>query len=377
MPDTAQMSSESNSAANGGKTPVIRNAANEIVITSDSEAGQLLKKMLGAGNSGTVIPLPGGTRVQKIVSFWRDDFAIKRQCESLRNEIAIYEYLPKNHRRFAKFLGSSDDGKDRVTIDLEYLPNNTLHEYLRGYTVREFLDTKRRDDEETRADKERRMSRRHDSIPLQQRACWALEAVDGIVALHALNVLHCDIKPENMGLDAQLNVCIFDFAGSSVCGSEPMSMESTRYHKPRNPRDYYGVDTECFALGSSIYHIVTGVRPYDRVPDEEVEDLYARQEFPDLYGEALKDEPLKGSTGNTTPDTIGTSPVTGMLLFADAIRKCWYGEFATSAEILDALKSEVVRTFDEEDLRYISEKSGIELEKEAAGGPAADHSDDQ
>ena len=37
---------------------------------------------------------------------------------------------------------SSDDGKLDVSLTLEYLANNTLHEYLRGFTFREFLNAK-------------------------------------------------------------------------------------------------------------------------------------------------------------------------------------------------------------------------------------------
>ena len=309
--------------------------------------------MIGTGNSGTVHLVQGGTQIRKTVSRWRQDQeVIERQVVHLRNEIAIYKHLPQNHRRFVRFCDSFDDGKENVTIDLEYMPHGTLHEYLRGYTLRQFMDT-RLGPKETQADKERRMRRRHDSIPLRQRARWALEAADAVVALHANDVIHSDLKPENMGVDANLSVRIFDFAGSSLKGSQALSLESTRYYMPRKWWDDYGVVTDCFALGSSIYHIVTGVRPYDKVPDREVDACYERGEFPDLSGVT---EPEDAS------DTSGISQATGMLLFANTIRMCWHGGFASAQEVLESLEDEVVRTFDDGDISSISEMSGINLD---------------
>lgn len=44
----------------------------------------------------------------------------------------------------------------------------------------------------------------------------------------------------------------------------------------------YNAATDLFALGSRIYHIVTGVRPYDTVPGDEVEARFQRGEFTGL-----------------------------------------------------------------------------------------------
>jgi hypothetical protein len=42
------------------------------------------------------------------------------------------------------------------------------------------------------------------------------------------------------------------------------------------------VATDLFALGSTIYELLTSCRPYEEVPSHEVEGLYGEGEFPDV-----------------------------------------------------------------------------------------------
>ena len=181
-----------------------------------------------------------------------------------------------------------------------------------------------------------------------------LDATDGIAVLHAHDVIPCDIKPENIGRDAQLSVRIFDLACSSLLGQPPLCAESRRCYMPRESWEIYNTVTDLFALDSNIHHIVTGVRPYDLVPDDDVEAMFQRGEFSDHSAEG--DAASGGSKGDD--DANGTSPVTGELLFAGTIRKCWHGEFPTANDVMESLKAEVVRTFNETDLKYIEDASG-------------------
>lgn len=100
---------------------------------------------------------------------------------------------------------------------------------------------------------------------------------------------------------------------------------------------------------------MTGVRPYDLVLDGDVKGMFERGEFPDLSAKGAAES--GGSKGDDY--TNGTSSVTGELLFAETIRKCWHGEFTAATEVIDSLKAELVQTFDEADVRYVEDASGI------------------
>ena len=69
------------------------------------------------------------------------------------------------------------------------------------------------------------------------------------------------------------------------------------------------IATEIFAIGSLMYEILTGTRPYDDRTDEEVESLFMRGVFPDVTD----------------------------LQFGSVIEKSWKGDFKSAAEILDAV----------------------------------------
>lgn len=71
------------------------------------------------------------------------------------------------------------------------------------------------------------------------------------------------------------------------------------------------VKSDLFALGSTLYEIMTGRSPYEETPSDEVERLYEAQQFPDV-----------------------TSIPCGEL-----IRRCWRGEANSAHEIEKAIKT--------------------------------------
>ena len=154
-------------------------------------------------SSGYIELLSCRTRVRKYIvkdmpGHWR---SIQRV--QLQREINTYTHLPP-HPRLIPVLGSSKDGED-TSLTLEYIPNGTLAEYLR---------------------------KNPESVTAELRARWALQAAQGVAMLHAHSVIHADLKPLNMLLDSNLGLRIFDFAGSSLLGKEPYSLESGLFHVP-------------------------------------------------------------------------------------------------------------------------------------------------
>lgn len=99
--------------------------------------------------------------------------------------------------------------------------------------------------------------------------------------------------------------------------------------------------TDLFALGSSLYQVVTCHAPWAGQSHDETEARYARGEFP----------PLVDKGPNGTP-----------LLFADIIRHCWHGKMATAVEVLDTLRTEIRAAFGPEDRSFIERESGISLD---------------
>lgn len=59
-------------------------------------------------------------------------------------------------------------------------------------------------------------------------------------------------------------------------------MESIRFFLPRDAMAAPTIKSDLFALGSTIYYIMSGREPYDALPDEEVTARYSRGDFPEV-----------------------------------------------------------------------------------------------
>lgn len=205
--------------------------------------------------------------------------------KQLKRELEVYQRLPNTHNRVIHMFGYSDD--DDGYLVLEYMRNGSLRAHL-----------------ESEAE-----------IAIPQRLRWCVEAAEALVLLHTHGVIHADFKPENMLLDDRLSLRIIDLSGASIDEKPPLSLESTRFYLPRSMKDPMpcSVTTDLFALGSSLYQIMTRKQPYEDLPDEEVESKFARKDFPSVDG----------------------------IPYGDTIRTCWFCEFETAEAVLNALKTEM------------------------------------
>jgi serine/threonine protein kinase len=208
------------------------------------------------------------------------------QRRQLKRELEVYQRLPTPHNRLIRIFGFSedDDGdSDDRGLVLEYMPNGSLSAFLKS-------DAK---------------------ISGAQQLQWSVEAAEAVALLHSYGIIHADIRPENMVLDKTLGLRIIDLSGSSIDGKPPLSLESTRFYLPRSRKDEMpcSVITDLFALGSSIYQIMTRRQPYEDLNDDEVEVRYSRKDFPSIGG----------------------------IPYGNIIRRCWMCEFDSAQEVLDTL----------------------------------------
>ncbi|KAK0862972.1 hypothetical protein LTR87_016381 [Friedmanniomyces endolithicus] len=154
------------------------------------------------------------------------------------------------HKRFIKFI--SYDQAD-YSITMEYMVNGTLRTYIEAYD---------------------------DLISQEQRHQWVLAMAEGMDMLHSANIVHCDFSPRNMLLDENLELKVADFGCVSMDGSKSSAGGMSERFK---------LDDDLFALGSSIYEVLTGKPPYMELGTQEIQTLYSLQQFPDLVGLDMRD----------------------------------------------------------------------------------------
>lgn len=230
--------------------------------------------LLDTGASGILEILPHGDVVK---SPWPGQ---KDSREDLVTENQIYSKLGRHPRLITVVDWNPRD----CVLTMKYMPNGNLQAFLSN----------------------------NDNIAETQRLRWVQEAAEGIQLLHDGDILHCDINPKNFLLDAQLGLKIADFGGSSLAGAKPSACSGARFSLPdRYWREPPTVQDDLFALGTTIYFIMTCQLPFPELSEDEVIENYRNHEFPDVSG----------------------------IVCGELIKRCWTSQIASAQEIYDFVQS--------------------------------------
>lgn len=207
----------------------------------------------------------------------------KGALDALHVESAILQRLGK-HPRIIELKGKHEDG-----LLLEYAPNGSLEKYTQKTKV-----------------------------AIKEKIRFAKETAEGVAYVHQSNVVICDIHVRNILLDAELHVKLCDFQGQLLGPNGEVVLsggasENAESFMPRHNKEFADVNTDIFALGSTIYHIITGHRPfpqYDTIDDEaKFVELYRKGHFP----------PLDAGLGG------------------EVAQSCWGGKYKSASEAVNDL----------------------------------------
>ncbi|OBT81099.1 hypothetical protein VE02_10266 [Pseudogymnoascus sp. 03VT05] len=236
---------------------------------------------LGAGTSSDLIGVGvfthvynlGEGRVRKVPASDPDnlDLAIK----SIRREGDIYDHLG-DHPRVIKCLAKGD-----LFVDLKFAPHGHIEDYLKS----------------------------HQDTSDNCRIGFAQEIIEAVVFIHSKGIIHSDLAARQFLVDGALHVHLSDFGFSSFGDGDVLGFENSPYHLPRDidgdmPSN---VQSDLFALGSTLYEVITGKPPYEGKSDDAIAQLYSNGSFPNVIG----------------------------ILCGHIIMGCWQGSFMSAAEVLE------------------------------------------
>lgn len=121
---------------------------------------------------------------------------------------------------------------------------------------------------------------------------WAIQISQALRHAHSRHVFQVDIGPHNILLDWSENAKLSDFAGSSIDGSAPSVLPSPHSEHPNMPSTKPSIQSEMFALGSTLYEVETTQRPYHDKSDKDIEELFRAGDYPDtsalMLGEVIR-----------------------------------------------------------------------------------------
>ena len=226
-----------------------------------------------------------GNVVKKVYRKYPDDVvATAESIKAIRNEASIYILLG-DHPRIARCL-FIDPAK--TYIELKYYP----HGDLKGF-----------------------IEKNKSYIEVAHRKYWARQIIESAEYIHTMGVRHSDFRLEQWLLDETLDAKLSDFNASGYDrnvelgfeGSEAMGAEGASHFLPRNAADDNTVKSDLFALGSTLFELITGGAPYESHPRESIEALFRGNVFPNIEG----------------------------LLLGQVIMGCWTNRFLSAKEVLN------------------------------------------
>lgn len=127
-----------------------------------------------------------------------------------------------------------------------------------------------------------------ETIRITRQVCGAL------IEAHGAGILHCDLKPDNVLLDAQFQVRLCDFGQSRMSHEQSPSLGTLYYMAPEQADLEAAPDArwDVYAVGALMYHMLTGEPPYrDSVIQKKLERAESLQERLTIYRNHIRDSP--------------------------------------------------------------------------------------
>ncbi|KAK2743942.1 hypothetical protein FQN55_006991 [Onygenales sp. PD_40] len=201
-------------------------------------------------------------------------------------EKKVYQRLGNGHPNILKYLGQSPP-------DCKLLQNALFFEYHPRGMLAACLDQWK-------------------DVPAHVQKQWPFQAVSAVAYIHSHDIVHADLGLHNVLLSDDGSIVLCDFAGSSIDGCNSQVAPGIRYANPLFTWGYPNKKDDIFSLGTVLYELVRGERPFRGLSDEEVVQRFKEKWFPDL-------------------DDVS-------MLVRGVIERCWTKDGYTASEALLALE---------------------------------------
>lgn len=139
----------------------------------------------------------------------------------------------------------------------------------------------------------KRYIRRYGRLSVRETVDFAIQIASGIQAAHAHNIVHRDIKPQNIIVSDSGKIKVTDFGIAKAATGDTIAsstMGSVRYLSPEQARGGYSdARSDIYSLGITIYEMATGKVPFDGENTVAIALMHLRDEitpprnyFPDI-----------------------------------------------------------------------------------------------
>jgi serine/threonine-protein kinase len=218
-----------------------------------------LDAQIGAGGMSTVYKAFDQTLERRVAIklMHREIASDSDQLERFRREARAVAQLSHPH-----IVGVIDAGEDegRPYIVFEYVEGETLKERIR------------------------RMGR----LPMDEAIAYAIEIARALGCAHSHNIVHRDVKPQNVLIDGEGSAKVTDFGIARTLDQEGLTADgrvlgTTDYVSPEQAlgHDVNG-QSDIYSLGVVLYEMLVGDVPFHGENQVSVAMKHVREDMPDL-----------------------------------------------------------------------------------------------
>ncbi|KAJ5274577.1 hypothetical protein N7505_003122 [Penicillium chrysogenum] len=248
------------------------------------------QKLLTIGVFAEVYLLDGKTIRKAPRSQGEDDI------ESIIREATIYNMID-DHPRIAQCTS-----RERIDfVDVKYYPKGDLSGFCQKNKVSTELQSK-----------------------------WFRQLIEAVEVIHRYGVIHSDLALRQFFVDDELNIRLGDFNSSQYPEHPALGYEKATHCLPRDYAQPNTVLSDLFALGSTLFELVTRKAPYAELYPIEFQDI-APSDIQILtraqQRRAADAEVEKRFRNLQFPDV-------SHIFRGDVILGCWNGRFSSAEEVL-------------------------------------------
>ncbi|KAJ5921096.1 hypothetical protein N7466_009422 [Penicillium verhagenii] len=246
-------------------------------------------QLLIIGISAKVYLLDGKT-IRKLPRSDNDIQAIQREAmiyDTIGPHIRIAECISMGNNEFCQH------------VDIKYYPHGDLAAYIQQNSITPELQSK-----------------------------WFHQILEAVVTIHSFDVIHSDLALRQFFIDENLDLRLGDFNFAQCPGHPALGYEKASHCLPR---DYDLPNTESsdiFAMGSTLYELVTGNIPYGELNMLESNDPDVVKAHLDRQHEVIDFEIERRYKNHEYPDV-------SKLPHGYLILDCWRGDITTAKEALE------------------------------------------
>ncbi|MCA9003736.1 MAG: protein kinase [Planctomycetaceae bacterium] len=131
-------------------------------------------------------------------------------------------------------------------------------------------------------------------LPVSEAVRIAKTVLLALVHAHGRGILHCDLKPANILLDANFEPRLCDFGQSRLTDEQSPSLGTLYYMAPEQADLQAVPDSrwDVYALGALLYHMLSGNAPYRTAENEQkIRSLNTLEEKLGAYRELIQNSP--------------------------------------------------------------------------------------